>query len=88
MDFATLCIILFSFLLTQERNRDARKFPLCMLNTSPICEIDEEIWQSGNDQIGDIIGEHEEEDKDPVPKVGSAHSVSFWLPLTSVGVRN
>ena len=60
-----------------------------MLNiTPPICEIDVEIWQSGNDQIGDIIGEHEEEDKDPVSKVGSAHSVSFWLPLTSVGVRN
>ena len=61
----------------------------CMLNiTPPICKVDEEIWQSGNDQIGDIIGEHEEEDKDPVSKVGSAHSVSFWLPLTSVGVRN
>ena len=62
---------------------------LCMLNiTPPICEVDEEVCQSGNDHIGDIIGEHEEEDKDPVSKVGSAHSVSFRLPLTSVGEQN
>ena len=78
--------------LDRKRYRDFErvcKNVLCMLNiTPPICEIDEEIWQSGNDQIGDIIGEHEEEDKDPVSKIGSAHSVSFWLPLTSVGVRN
>ena len=59
--------------------------------TPPIGEVDEEVGQPGfpgNGQIGDIVGEHEEEDEDPVAEVDSAHSVSFWLPLASVGVRN
>ena len=61
--------------------------------TPPIGEVNEEVGQSGirqsvNDQIGDIVGEHEKEDDDPVAEVDSAHSVSFWLPLASVGFGN
>ena len=54
---------------------------------SPVREVDEEVGAGRQGQIGDIVGEHKEEDEDPVAQVKPAHSVSLWLPLAFLGFQ-
>ena len=54
---------------------------------SPVREVDEEVGDVVLGQIDDIVGEHKEEDEDPVAQIKRAHSVSLWLPLAFLGFQ-